>query len=323
MTRSPRTTAATLSLAAALLACAGCHFDDSRLEALRCDDDAACADGRTCCQGYCVGAASCPPETLDLGAGEAALPDIDLVGDPDGDRVKNPTDNCPTVANPDQADGDKDGRGDACDCAPADPNFATTALKVTAFSAGGALPLSPVESAADWQVVGAALKQINKDGMRRALHGATAAAGDLRVSATFRLGSAGADGITSPADPLALAGVMVRAAASGAGQGGGYYCGLDHAGDRLLLAKTSGSELSSGRLSLLPGAVAAGTGLVEGTVYTVTLRVRGKSLQCQARLPNDRTLSQSGSDGDHATGAAALFTLGSAAQFDAVTVCTP
>jgi len=35
--------------------------------------------------------------------------------DSDGDGVCDQTDNCPTVANPSQADGDGDGLGDACD----------------------------------------------------------------------------------------------------------------------------------------------------------------------------------------------------------------
>ncbi len=37
------------------------------------------------------------------------------LGDQDGDGVWDPFDNCPTVANPDQADFDHDGLGDACD----------------------------------------------------------------------------------------------------------------------------------------------------------------------------------------------------------------
>ena len=36
-------------------------------------------------------------------------------GDADNDGIANPSDNCPGVANPDQADGDKDGLGDACE----------------------------------------------------------------------------------------------------------------------------------------------------------------------------------------------------------------
>ena len=45
--------------------------------------------------------------------------------DKDGDGVLDASDNCPTVANPDQADTDGDGRGDACDPCPstADTGF--------------------------------------------------------------------------------------------------------------------------------------------------------------------------------------------------------
>ena len=43
---------------------------------------------------------------------------LDPNGDRDGDGVPNGIDNCPFVANPDQADSDGDGRGDACDNCP-------------------------------------------------------------------------------------------------------------------------------------------------------------------------------------------------------------
>lgn len=41
-----------------------------------------------------------------------------IVGDSEGDGVRDPSDNCPTTANPDQADTDADGVGDVCDNAP-------------------------------------------------------------------------------------------------------------------------------------------------------------------------------------------------------------
>jgi gliding motility-associated-like protein len=45
-----------------------------------------------------------------------------IVGDSDGDGVRDPLDNCPTTPNADQADADGDGIGDVCDNAPNTPN---------------------------------------------------------------------------------------------------------------------------------------------------------------------------------------------------------
>jgi hypothetical protein len=67
-----------------------------------------------------------------------------LIGDTDGDGVQDPSDDCPSAADPGQADGDRDGAGDACDCAPADGTvFAPPAevrnLDVTDITGGGLL----------------------------------------------------------------------------------------------------------------------------------------------------------------------------------------
>lgn len=52
------------------------------------------------------------------------MPDAPVTAnDLDGDGIPNLLDNCPTVANPDQANEDHDGFGDACDDCPPFPSF--------------------------------------------------------------------------------------------------------------------------------------------------------------------------------------------------------
>ncbi|MBP7146529.1 MAG: hypothetical protein KBD01_03220 [Acidobacteria bacterium] len=57
--------------------------------------------------------------------------------DPDGDGFYGEDDNCPGLGNPDQADGDADGAGDACDCAPADAGSVALPAEVTRLVVGG------------------------------------------------------------------------------------------------------------------------------------------------------------------------------------------
>jgi len=74
-----------------------------------CGKDSACPTGLMCIAGACVTAAA----RIDGGgSGTDAMP---LPGDMDGDGMADGDDNCPTVANPDQADADGDGAGNACD----------------------------------------------------------------------------------------------------------------------------------------------------------------------------------------------------------------
>jgi len=40
---------------------------------------------------------------------------VEGIADTDGDEVMDSEDNCPDISNPDQADTDGDGMGDACD----------------------------------------------------------------------------------------------------------------------------------------------------------------------------------------------------------------
>ncbi len=91
-----------LAASVALVACfeGGKETAAASCAAGPCDEGATCEDGDdgytcTCDEGY-------------SGDGETCC------ADGDGDSVCDDTDNCPDLANEDQADGDEDGVGDAC-----------------------------------------------------------------------------------------------------------------------------------------------------------------------------------------------------------------
>jgi hypothetical protein len=66
------------------------------------------------------------PEDVALGRDTVVEAAMDWIlgqtTDSDGDFIEDPCDNCPEEINPDQADSDRDGVGELCDCAPADPD---------------------------------------------------------------------------------------------------------------------------------------------------------------------------------------------------------
>ncbi|MFO0619475.1 MAG: DUF4215 domain-containing protein [Polyangiaceae bacterium] len=68
-----------------------------------------------------------------------------VVGDADGDGVPNTTDNCPNVANMNQADADMDGKGDVCDACPNYKNPGSDACVTTIYKIkDGTQALGPV-----------------------------------------------------------------------------------------------------------------------------------------------------------------------------------
>jgi hypothetical protein len=99
----------------------GTCFCDPGWTGVRCDQD---IDECAIAGGSCGADASCSntPGSFACSCNAGFTGDgFDCEPDPDGDGVPNPSDNCPSVSNPDQADADQDGIGDACEAPPPPP----------------------------------------------------------------------------------------------------------------------------------------------------------------------------------------------------------
>jgi hypothetical protein len=63
--------------------------------------------------------------------------------DLDGDGIPNAQDNCPNLANPDQADADLNGIGDSCECGDVDGSGVTNTVDALAIAKGLISPPDP------------------------------------------------------------------------------------------------------------------------------------------------------------------------------------
>jgi len=106
----------------ALASCYAPHFATG----VPCDESApVCPNGQACVRGVC-GGDELAPDAHDGVGGDSGTDALPVIDDMDQDGIANLTDNCPGIANADQANEDGDKFGDACDPCPIDANDSPT-----------------------------------------------------------------------------------------------------------------------------------------------------------------------------------------------------
>ena len=309
------------------IAIAACSFDGDKLSNRRCDPTRACSRAdEVCCNGYCVLGTTC---TVDMGFDLFVPkpdrgPDLDPTNDKDLDGFKDDVDNCPDDYNPDQKDSDGDKVGNACDCAPADQIFQQAVVDLQQF--GSPTPFTPVESTANWKVLGAFYQQSAVDGMQRSRFSLLPHRAFL-ATATFSFKAAGDDGLTDPAQNISFAGIAVRTKDLADGKGDAYYCGVDLSSWRVMIGRSQNDELGQGKLHLFTDPLADKPGrainreLRVDIPYQVNFRVEGSALSCTVILPDQARVDYATTDSALSTGELALFSVGASVDFRAVRVC--
>lgn len=306
-----------------------CSFDAAKLEGLVCtgEGQGSCVAGKVCCQGYCVERCG---GTMDGSTSADVKPDLDPTNDQDLDTILDNVDNCPTVANTAQDDADKDGFGDACDCAINDAVFGATAIRFDGFSEP--LSFSAVDAGGSWQLIDHVYEQKNVNNLQRSQHALTPQKNFL-VRATAKLMQRGDDdGLNYSEGNLSGMGVVVRTRDFADKEGSGYYCGLVvlktamSEDARVVIAKTKTADLSQGKMTFFPGSVSnPGTPLSdpfqEKLPYDIHFRVVGNQLICEASNSANKVTKTTITDSEFASGGFALFSVGASVVFEGLTVC--
>ena len=255
-----------------------------------CDDTQACPIGQHCIAGVCQGTAPLEPDartgTFDGPVGgDGSIAGLDGDGrDTDGDGVADAVDNCPAVANADQANEDGDALGDACDPCP---ELAGDATDSDGDGVGDACDPHPQAAGdklvlfegfhhgvpAGWQLVG----------------GATQLGDDIELDAGSNV-AALAPPVTAPADGVLLARIVVESTHGTQDSGTGVAYGFDvNKGPQVsceLYAPQAAMTTNHGTslYDYVLGKQLQGGNLAwqAGTAYTVSFTRKGTGYTCSA-----------------------------------------
>lgn len=240
--------------------------------------------------------------------------------DADGDGVADGADNCPGLANADQADGDGDVFGDACDCDPGDPALAAELLVQDPLTADAGKTAPATGFAAGSWTYGAgglAQNRLVDDGVD-AIYLATPPVGDVMIEVT----AASTEFIEFDATDLRQV-ALIAGASDAAGAFAAVGCGIEVVDGLTPTQKTSALRLggSATAVTTTPLQRTDRAAVLANEEVYLRLELKAGTLTCTAVLDAADTTTATAMGLPAAPGRIGLYARESKARFRDVRAC--
>ncbi len=246
----------------------------------------------------------------------------DVGADGDGDGIKDTSDNCPRLANADQADTDADTYGDECDCDPGDATEAADLVVEDSLATAGTR-FTPATgfAAASWSYTTGAYRQTRlvNDGSDASFYSGTENLTDVIIEAT--VASTAIQGF----DATDLRQLMfIARAESSAAKFAGAACGIE-----VVEGLTPTQKTTTMTMGGIPAAVTGSpinrtnrASIVENEEIKMRMMLKGGDMTCTVTLDGTDVTTATATNVAQTAGKVGFYTRETKALFKNLKICS-